>query len=228
MEEKMTLRSKSGKDITFEKKYSKVNPDISIQVSVPGIEKFGIQTSISEEQGFQGVSSNSQVYINGKLQRVFIPFEKIEIEKIQDYFQRLETERKDRRSHWMELNLGICFNSDYSCHWWRGDDRTPFETILVEGKNKLSCCHKEESIEESIREAYNAHFAEMRKVEEKKAERKEKEEKALKEAKETGKSVLIRKYSVGCNDPNEECDFDIVYIYANPDGKIEKKQHHTW
>ena len=48
------------------------------------------------------------------------------------------------------------------------------------------------------------------------------------EAKRTGKPVVIKQWSEECNDPNEECDIDNVYVYAMPDGSTKKERHHTW
>ena len=48
------------------------------------------------------------------------------------------------------------------------------------------------------------------------------------EAFETGKPVLLRKWTADCCDPREECSMDIVSEYAMPDGTTETKQFHTW
>lgn len=50
----------------------------------------------------------------------------------------------------------------------------------------------------------------------------------IQEAKETGKPVLLRKWTEPCNDPHEECDIDIIYEYAQPDGRITQSRMHTW
>ena len=69
-------------------------------------------------------------------------------------------------------------------------------------------------------------------VEKEKARKKAEKEAALQEkfdeAKATGKPVIIRKYSVPCEDPREECNMDIVTEYAMPDGSIKRTQYHTW
>ena len=60
-------------------------------------------------------------------------------------------------------------------------------------------------------------------------EKKEDERKAIfDKAKETGKKQLLHHYSDDCNDPNEECDVDIIYEYAMPNGTIEAERQHTW
>ena len=72
----------------------------------------------------------------------------------------------------------------------------------------------------------------FRLAEEEKARKKAEKEAALQEkfdeAKATGKPVIIRKYTVPCEDPREECNMDIVTEYAMPDGSIKRTQHHTW
>ena len=47
-------------------------------------------------------------------------------------------------------------------------------------------------------------------------------------AKETGIKQLLYKYSDDCNDDNEECDLDMVYEYAMPDGTMNVERQHTW
>lgn len=48
------------------------------------------------------------------------------------------------------------------------------------------------------------------------------------EAQKTGKPVQIRRYTVPCSDPHEECNMDIVLEYAMPDGTTKRTQNHTW
>ena len=48
------------------------------------------------------------------------------------------------------------------------------------------------------------------------------------EAKRTGQKQLLLQYSDNCNDPNEDCDVDICYEYAMPNGTIKTERHHTW
>jgi len=47
-------------------------------------------------------------------------------------------------------------------------------------------------------------------------------------AKDTGEKQLICKYSVNCDDPDEECNIDLVYEYAMPDGKRKIEKIHTY
>ncbi len=48
------------------------------------------------------------------------------------------------------------------------------------------------------------------------------------EARETGKSVLLQKWTEPCNDPKEECSLDIVRVYAMPDGTQKVERVHTY
>ena len=48
------------------------------------------------------------------------------------------------------------------------------------------------------------------------------------EARETGKKVELYRYSADCNDPNEDCNVDIITQYAMPDGSIKVERIHTW
>ena len=48
------------------------------------------------------------------------------------------------------------------------------------------------------------------------------------EARETGKPVLLQKWTEPCNDPREECSLDIVQQYAMPDGSVKTERNHTW
>ena len=60
-------------------------------------------------------------------------------------------------------------------------------------------------------------------------EKKEAERKAIfDKAKETGKKQLLKKWSEPCNDPNEECDVDMIYEYAMPNGTVKGERQHTW
>jgi hypothetical protein len=47
-------------------------------------------------------------------------------------------------------------------------------------------------------------------------------------AKKTGKKQLVKRFSVECQDPEEECNTDIASTYIYPDGKIATDISHTW
>lgn len=48
------------------------------------------------------------------------------------------------------------------------------------------------------------------------------------EARTTGQPVLLRKWTTGCCDRREECDMDMHYEYADPDGTVRYEWSHTW
>jgi len=85
---------------------------------------------------------------------------------------------------------------------------------------------------ESVKEDYKKQIGEIVETEFKKAEKEsaeaENEAKAFSEAKLTGEKQIIKKYVAECNDPKEECDQDIVIIYAMPDGMKKTERNHTW
>ena len=48
----------------------------------------------------------------------------------------------------------------------------------------------------------------------------------FKEAKETGKRVLVSKKTAPCNEP--DCSLDEIYTYAMPDGSLKEERIHTY
>lgn len=54
------------------------------------------------------------------------------------------------------------------------------------------------------------------------------EAKAFAEAAQTGEKVRIRSYALPCSDPTEECEIDVITVWALPDGRIEETRQHTW
>lgn len=63
---------------------------------------------------------------------------------------------------------------------------------------------------------------------EKKEERDRRIQEIFNKAKETGEKQLIYQYPEPCNDKNESCEVDIIYVYAMPDGTYKEERHHTW
>jgi hypothetical protein len=57
---------------------------------------------------------------------------------------------------------------------------------------------------------------------------KKEREMIFEEAKRLNQPVLFYKYTDDCNDPDEDCELDIVYVYAMPDGSESEKRVHTW
>jgi hypothetical protein len=98
------------------------------------------------------------------------------------------------------VNLGI--------YWGYRFDRTGFDRLLARAREI-------QGEKDAARAA-------------KKAARADHDAECLARAKETGKPVIVESWRVACDDPNEECDCDIVERVANPDGSITMHQHHTW
>jgi len=47
-------------------------------------------------------------------------------------------------------------------------------------------------------------------------------------AKETGEKQEIKHWAEECNDEDEECNIDMIYLYAMPDGSIKEERSHTY
>ena len=82
-----------------------------------------------------------------------------------------------------------------------------------------------EKFEEYVLKSFGETIEKKKEAEQKK---KEKYEEAEKEARKTGNNVVINRFSVECNDSNEECNMDIVTVYMTPSGKTEEGRKHTW
>jgi hypothetical protein len=61
-----------------------------------------------------------------------------------------------------------------------------------------------------------------------KEEREKKRAEIFEKARKTGQKQIIKSYTVDCCDPREDCDVDIVTVYAMPDGTESKTQVHTY
>ncbi|HZK18929.1 MAG TPA: hypothetical protein VFD15_06400 [Clostridia bacterium] len=77
-------------------------------------------------------------------------------------------------------------------------------------------------------EAYEFMLPEIEARAQKAAEKKAAEDAKFAKAKATGKPVILYEFSVDCNDPNEDCDLDIITGYAMPDGTTKETRRHTW
>ena len=223
---KIGCKTIKGMDFTIRSERSEVSPDVQVRVSATVLGTkvdTEIFRHISEYQGHPGIHAG---YV--KENKIFLAVNEDEEQKIEDFFGLVQEEEEDRRAHWMEINLGVCFHTDYSSHWWRGDDRTPLEQIIKEGSAMLTCCHKEETTEESVRKAYDSFMQRREERKTRQEKRENKEQAAFARAKESGQKQKIRGYSVECDDPHEECDLDIVTEWAMPDGSVKTTRHHTW
>lgn len=97
-------------------------------------------------KGFHILSSNP---------KIFVELNEAEQKRVEKFFEEISRTSADNMEHWIAINLGVCFRSDYNCHYWRGDMRTPIEQILRESEEILACCHKKHTTEtlQTINEA---------------------------------------------------------------------------
>ncbi len=47
-------------------------------------------------------------------------------------------------------------------------------------------------------------------------------------ARETGEKQELHRFPIDCTDPGEECNVDIVTVWAMPDGSKSETKYHTW
>ncbi len=107
------------------------------------------------------------------------------------------------------------------------DEYEYYETTVEEFVELLEDEVVEKTKEKVIGDAREEAEKEMKK-EKKKREMEEKKERLFEKAKETGEKQKIKSFSTHCMDPDEECNVDIVTVYAMPDGTEKKEAHHTW
>ena len=104
-----------------------------------------------------------------------------------------------------------------------------YKTAHIEGtKNKTSegfGTIPNQVIREKITEIL---IVAMQKDDQENSENESKRAAIFEKAKDTGEKQQLNKFTVPCNDPKEECDVDIITVYATPDGKVETVRNHTW
>jgi hypothetical protein len=179
---------------------------------------------IVTKNSYKTIMTDKPVPYGDGNQHLYLVLRAEDISTVKEYFEEIKKQTDALKSRWMTLNLGACFNSDYACHYWSGDESTPLQQVIEEGKRILSCCYREDVMEDNIKKAYLEYWHKKKKAAEKRAER----EKLFEEAKAKGMPVKLYSYSIECQDQNEDCDLDIVTVYAMPDGKIKEEVSHTW
>lgn len=84
----------------------------------------------------------------------------------------------------------------------------------------------------SYLQAFNFIQPKLEKEEKEKADRIKKAEQKRQQifliAKETEQKQILRTYHDDCHDPHEECNMDIITVYAMPDGTEKIIRSHTW
>lgn len=79
----------------------------------------------------------------------------------------------------------------------------------------------DDEAETVVAEYFEEFFAEIKEEEERKLQ-------LIKKAKETGVSQVLYRGFAGCNDPDEECDLDVITTYIDGEGNTEVHRQHTW
>lgn len=77
--------------------------------------------------------------------------------------------------------------------------------------------------EMTLEEALN-----IKEIIKKREERENKRKDIFNKAMETGIKQEIKRWTEECNDPDEDCDIDVIIEYAMPDGTIKTERNHTW
>lgn len=77
-------------------------------------------------------------------------------------------------------------------------------------------------------EEYKEHLLKMGENKKHKQEAELKRLQAFETAKKTGTKQFLSSWSEECNEPEESCDIDNVYLYAMPDGSMKEERNHTW
>lgn len=79
----------------------------------------------------------------------------------------------------------------------------------------------DEEAEAVVEEYFEEFFAEIKEEEDRRQE-------LIKMAKETGVPQVLYRVFAECNDPEEECDLDVITTYIDGDGNTEVHRQHTW
>lgn len=79
----------------------------------------------------------------------------------------------------------------------------------------------DDEAEAVVEEYFDEFFAEIK-------EEEDRRQALINTAKETGVPQVLYRGFAGCNDPEEECDLDVITTYIDGDGKTEVHRQHTW
>lgn len=152
---KLETETTKGTKLVFETKKDEYSWEYNTTVKfLDPIKKVEVETNINrnieikENEGkeYKGIYLHTNPVIFLSLRN---------ITEVETYFTKINLLEKDIRENWIKINLGVCFSSDYNCHYWEGDQRTPIEQILKESEKELSCCHKKHT-EETKKRIINA------------------------------------------------------------------------
>lgn len=91
--------------------------------------------------------------------------------------------------------------------------------LTDKGYKKIEISDKE--AEPVIEGYFDEFFAEIREEEERKLD-------LIKKARETGAPQVLYRVFAECNDPEEQCDLDVITTYIDGEGNTEVHRQHTW
>lgn len=105
--------------------------------------------------------------------------------------------------------------------------------IILECPRESQLIELSENEYNEIKSKFDNSLKEIENEKEEKKEQKRKileqeEQKIFQKAKETGERQLISQCAFPCQDRDEECDLDVQYKYALPNGEVEYFETHTW
>lgn len=172
--------------------------------------------------------------------------EDIKAELLRQVEERKEKERKEKEEKEQKKQDIRNGKETIKLSWHDGEILSGYMAFGVEEelleelgltKNIMGWGTKVEKIGEELGEEFTYQQAldfvkpiqeEKEEKEKKKKEKEEKRQAKFDEAKETGIPVVLSETTDGCNDPNEDCDLDLVKTLAMPDGSTKEVREHTW
>lgn len=119
-------------------------------------------------------------------------------------------------------------STGWESHYITVDTRKDIDEQLRRMADRYSNDCTYESLKEDYEMATGKKLEKEAKAEAAKTEKEEKIEAAKAEAKATGEKVAIKRWTENCNDPKEDCETDIVTLWAMPDGTTKTTRTHTW
>jgi hypothetical protein len=113
----MTIKTKTGINVTIKKVRLDYSPSIKLHASFSHPEAGSRDTEISDS--ITGLKGHRGVYTLAlhKGQTIFLTFDGDDLQQLENFLKEVAEETAEQEAHWIEINLGVCFHSDYSCHW---------------------------------------------------------------------------------------------------------------
>jgi len=226
-------KTKNGASVKI---YITNNNAIKGVVQHPGGEiiGYGAWGTLQDRPGFV-----MRTKIKGKRTNVCLEIPAEDYAPIQEEIDRRETAEKKaaekKKKENRERALAECPEDCViaRCLWTNGDLMNgKYQTedgVEVIGSDMLECHYGWYFLPRKLVDEEKARHKEIadKKTEEKaKAEAEEKE--VFKRASKTGEKQVLKTFPVDCSNPREECNTDIITIWAMPDGTKEETVIHTW